>query len=79
MPECRKIPRQPLLPPGNSGRGSGIEIEMKGRRQTEQRQSSQKKERKMREYTTQMDAARKGIITKELKIVAEKEHMQEEE
>ena len=33
----------------------------------------------MREYTTQMDAARKGIITKELKIVAEKEHMQEEE
>lgn len=52
---------------------------MQGRRQTEQRQSSQKKERKMRECTTQMDAARKGIITKELKIVAEKEHMQEEE
>ncbi len=29
-------------------------------------------------YTTQMDAARKGIITNELKIVAKKEHMSEE-
>ncbi len=28
-------------------------------------------------YTTQMDAARKGILTKEMKIVAEKEHMEE--
>ena len=27
------------------------------------------------EYSTQMDAARKGILTKEMKIVAEKEHM----
>ena len=27
-------------------------------------------------YTTQMDAARKGIITKEMKIVAEKENME---
>ena len=27
------------------------------------------------EYTTQMDAARKGICTKEMKIVAEKEQM----
>lgn len=26
-------------------------------------------------YTTQMDAAKKGIVTKEMKIVAEKEHM----
>ena len=26
-------------------------------------------------YTTQMDAARKGIVTKEMKIVSEKEHM----
>lgn len=33
----------------------------------------------MREYTTQMDAARKGIITPEMKIVAEKEKMSEEE
>ena len=33
----------------------------------------------MREYTTQMDAARKGIITPEMKIVAEKEMMGEEE
>ena len=30
-------------------------------------------------YTTQMDAARKGIITKEMKIVAEKENMDVEE
>ena len=29
----------------------------------------------MREYTTQMDAARKGIVTPEMKIVAEKERM----
>ena len=27
----------------------------------------------MREYTTQMDAARKGIVTPEIKAVAEKE------
>ena len=30
-------------------------------------------------YTTQMDAAKKGIITKEMKIVAKKEHKSEEE
>ena len=29
----------------------------------------------MEQYTTQMDAARKGIATKEMKIVAEKEKM----
>ena len=29
----------------------------------------------MRNYTTQMDAARKGIITPEISLVAEKEHM----
>jgi len=33
----------------------------------------------MREYATQMEAARKGIITRELKIVAEKEKMTAEE
>ena len=33
----------------------------------------------MREYATQMDAARKGIITKELEIVAEKELMTTQE
>ena len=33
----------------------------------------------MREYTTQMDAARKRIITPELTKVAEKEHMREDE
>ena len=33
----------------------------------------------MREYTTQMDAASKGIITPELTKVAEKEHMREDE
>ncbi len=33
----------------------------------------------MREYTTQMDAARKGIITPEMKVVAEKERMSAEE
>ena len=32
-----------------------------------------------KEYTTQMDAARKGIITKEMSVVAAKEHMDEEE
>lgn len=30
-------------------------------------------------YTTQMDAARKGIITNEMKVVAEKEHMDVEQ
>ena len=30
---------------------------------------------KMNTYTTQMDAARKGIVTKEIKIVAEKENI----
>ena len=29
----------------------------------------------MRNYTTQMDAARKGIITPEISLVAKKEHM----
>ena len=29
----------------------------------------------MREYSTQMEAARKGIVTKELEIVAKKERM----
>ena len=29
-----------------------------------------------RNYSTQMEAARKGIITKELEIVAKKERMQ---
>ena len=33
----------------------------------------------MREYTTQMDAARKGIITKEMEIVAKKEQMDVQE
>ena len=33
----------------------------------------------MREYTTQMDAASKGIATPQMKIVAEKEKMQLEE
>ena len=33
----------------------------------------------MREYTTQMDAAKRGIITPEMKIVAEKEYRTEEE
>ena len=33
----------------------------------------------MRNYTTQMDAARKGIVAPELKSVAEKEHMHVEE
>ena len=29
----------------------------------------------MQAYTTQMDAARKGIVTPEMEIVAKKEHM----
>ena len=33
----------------------------------------------MREYATQMEAARKGIITPEMKIVAKKEYRTEEE
>ena len=33
----------------------------------------------MRNYTTQMDAARKGIVTKEMEIVAKKEDMSTEE
>ena len=33
----------------------------------------------MREYATQMEAAKKGIITPEMKIVAEKEYMDPEE
>ena len=33
----------------------------------------------MRNYTTQMDAARKGIVTKEIETVAAKEHMAVEE
>ena len=32
----------------------------------------------MRNYTTQMDAARKGILTPEMKTVSEKEHMEPE-
>ena len=32
----------------------------------------------MREYKTQMEAAKKGIITPEMKIVAEKEYMDPE-
>ena len=33
----------------------------------------------MRNYTTQMDAARKGILTPEIKTVAQKEHMSTDE
>ncbi len=33
----------------------------------------------MKEYATQMEAAKKGIVTEELKKVAEKEHMTTEE
>ena len=33
----------------------------------------------MRDYTTQMDAARKGIVTKEMEIVSKKENMSTEE
>ena len=32
----------------------------------------------MSSYTTQMDAARKGILTPQMKRVAQKEHMPEE-
>ena len=32
-----------------------------------------------REYATQMEAARKGIVTKEMEIVAKKERMTTEE
>ena len=32
----------------------------------------------MQEYTTQMDAARKGIVTPGMKIVAKKERMDED-
>ena len=32
----------------------------------------------MSEYTTQMNAARQGIITPQMKAVAEKEHMEPE-
>ena len=35
--------------------------------------------KKMREYSTQMEAAKKGIITPEMKIVAEKEYISPEE
>ena len=30
----------------------------------------------MSNYTTQMDAARKGIVTKEIELVAKKENME---
>ena len=33
----------------------------------------------MSNYTTQMDAARRGIITPQMEVVAEKEHMDAEE
>ena len=33
----------------------------------------------MTQYTTQMDAARHGIITSQMEIVAEKEHMDADE
>ena len=33
----------------------------------------------MTQYTTQMDAARRGIITPQMEIVAEKEHFDVEE
>ena len=33
----------------------------------------------MRAYTTQMDAARKGILTPQMAAVAEKEHMPAEQ
>ena len=39
----------------------------------------QGKEEKMTQYTTQMDAARHGIITSQMEIVAEKEHMDADE
>lgn len=39
----------------------------------------QRKENQMNNYTTQMDAARQGIITKEMEAVAKKEKMAAEE
>ena len=33
----------------------------------------------MRNYSTQMEAAKKGIITPEMKIIAEKEYIDAEE
>ena len=39
----------------------------------------EKGEKRMEQYTTQMDAARRGIVTKELEIVAKKERMTVEE
>ena len=39
----------------------------------------QGREKPMREYKTQMEAARKGIVTEELKKVAQKEHLRVEE
>ena len=38
-----------------------------------------KRRKRMEQYTTQMDAARRGIVTKELEIVAKKEQMTVEE
>ena len=38
-----------------------------------------KRRKRMEQYTTQMDAARRGIVTKELEIVAKKERMTVEE
>ena len=43
------------------------------------RPAVQGKEEKMTQYTTQMDAARRGIITPQMEIVAEKEHFDVEE
>ena len=37
------------------------------------------KENNMESYTTQMDAARQGIITPQMQLVAEKEHRTAEE
>ena len=37
------------------------------------------KKEELMDYTTQMDAARKGILTKEMKAVAEYEHISPEE
>ena len=39
----------------------------------------EKGEKRMEQYTTQMDAARRGIVTKELELVAKKERMTVEE
>ena len=44
-----------------------------------QQPTVQGKEEKMTHYTTQMDAARQGIITPQMEIVAEKEHFDVEE